>query len=221
MLNVIKWGRRKLLKYRIRKSDSIRLNIGAGGTSYKGWFSFEKDDLDITRPEDFFWYFREGSIDNILAEHVVEHLYRDDFLSFLLGVHPFMKINGVIRIAVPDANHPSKYVRDLTRPGGLEPGADDHKEFYSVIDMYEIAGESGYKLCPVEYFDSDGMFSFIADDWGNGYIMRSKENYDGRFVRDKDEYQKFIDSVPDQNKDQFIVHNISYTSLIVDFVRLS
>jgi hypothetical protein len=43
--------------------------------------------------------------------------------------HEYLDTFGIIRIAVPDAYHPSGYVKELTKPGGSKPGADDHKVF--------------------------------------------------------------------------------------------
>lgn len=196
----------------------VKLNVGAGGTAYEGWISAERHHLDITRPERFCRMLAGTKVERVLAEHVVEHVYRSDFEGFLAGIKPFMAEGGTIRIAVPDALHPSEYVRRLTEPGGLEPGADDHKEFYSIYDMREIAAGAGYALDPVEYFDDEGAFHHRSDDWTRGYVSRSLKNYRGRFTSDPGELQKLHDSLPERAKEQFVSMNITYTSLIVDFV---
>ncbi|MBU2569372.1 MAG: hypothetical protein KJ725_04920 [Gammaproteobacteria bacterium] len=201
----------------LRGNKPLLLNVGAGGTSYPGWISAEKKQLDITKPNTFSGVFPLGSIKAILAEHVVEHITEEEFIGFMIGIREFLRNDACIRIAVPDALHPSIYVRDLTRPGGLEPGADDHKEFYSVYKMRNISEKTGYKLIPVEYFDHDGLFRYKEEDWSCGYIARSFRNYRGRFTSNEDEYKKMIESTPSELRYQFSELNMSYTSLIVDF----
>lgn len=200
------------------EGGGVKLNVGAGGTAYEGWLSAEKHHLDITRPDKFSRILRGVRVHRVLAEHVIEHVYREEFERFLRGIKPFMLPGGTVRIAVPDAMHPSEYVRILTQPGGLEPGADDHKEFYSIATMSEIADSIGCALEPVEYFDEEGMFHRVADDWTRGYISRSFENYRGRFTNDQDELKKLLGSLPERAQEQFLSLGITYTSLIVDFV---
>lgn len=209
--------RKRSLAREIMGSDIVRLNLGAGGTAYPGWISAEKYQLDITKSSDFEFFFREKNISKILAEHVVEHLYEDDFRSFLCSVKQFLEPMATIRIAVPDAYHPSGYVRELTKPGGLEPGAEDHKVFYDVDRMSEIALETDYHFESIEYFDIDGLFHSKLLDWNNGYISRSSTEYVGRFTNSEDEHKKMLESVPTQLRWQFLDSGISYTSLIVDF----
>jgi predicted SAM-dependent methyltransferase len=196
----------------------LRLNIGAGGTEYPGWISAEKREFDIVATPSFSRFFGEYKIRNILAEHVIEHIRRDEFQLFLIKIRPFLHKNATIRIAVPDASHPSRYVRDLTKPGGLEAGANDHKEFYNIGMMELIAQQAGYRLKPVEYFDSNGFFHYIEQNWENGYISRSFKNYRGRFTSDKNEYNMMIETVPINLRKQFFQLNMSYTSLIADFL---
>ena len=222
MLNLRKWlVRRRLFKdiaAAERKGEKLRLNIGAGGTKYSGWISIEKIQLDITKSEDFIKFFKPGMIRNLLAEHVIEHIDLHEFEKFLFDIKPFLTEAAIVRIAVPDAMHPSGYVRELTMPNGLEPGADDHRYFYSIFDMQEIANKAGYELSPLEYFDENGIFHYKEDNWDQGYILRSSRNYKGRFTHDEKEMKNMINSIPKNLQHHFIDNKISYTSLIVDFI---
>ncbi len=212
-----------IFKFEFRKelinAAEIKLNVGAGGTSYAGWISAEKNQLDITKSETFKDAFKFNSISAVLAEHVIEHITKKDFIEFLYGIKPYLKQNSTIRIAVPDAFHPSEYVRNLTMPGGYEPGADDHKEFYSIDHMLNIAQLTGYKVVPIEYFDHSGIFVFQNDDWSNGFINRSFKHYKGRFTNNPKEFKKMIESTPLVLREQFYNLKMSYTSLIVDFIN--
>jgi len=212
-----RWNFKRRVSRVVRKGIPLRLNLGAGGTNYPGWISAERYEFDLTKPTAFSDTFVKDAISNVLAEHVIEHIYRKDFELFLHKIRPFMKPDSVIRIAVPDAWHPSAYVRELTKPGGLEPGADDHKEFYSFEVMKDVAARSKFDLRPVEWFDESGSFHYEDDDWSNGYIARSRKNYAGRFTSSPEEHKRMLESVPDHLREQFFKLEMSYTSLIVDF----
>ncbi len=206
-----------ILKYKIQKNRPIKIVAGAGHTKFDGWLNTDVHELDITKKDDFDFIFGNKKIKNILLEHVIEHLEYDDFLEFLSIVKQYLTNDGVIRVAVPDANHPSAYVRKLTGKHGSEPGADNHKIFYSVSDFEKIAIKLGYKIKRLEYFDSEGVFHMSNYNFENGYISRCSKNYKGRFTNDKEEYEKMIQSVPTHLRKQFETNKISYTSLLVDF----
>ena len=155
----------------------------------------------------------------MMAEHVVEHICEKEFLDFLRFVKDYLEPMASIRIAVPDAYHPSEYLRELTKPGGLEPGADDHKVFYSIDLLREIALKTNYKLDPIEFFDEKGFFHSDVRSWDNGYISRSSLEYKGLFINSPVEYQQMYESIPSHLREQFIEKNITYTSLIVDFIN--
>jgi predicted SAM-dependent methyltransferase len=222
MLNLFNWFTKRMLLKNIavveKRGEKLKLNIGAGGTIFPSWISIEKKQLDITKSEDFIKFFKPSIINKLLAEHVIEHIELQEFENFLLNIRPFLDKFASIRIAVPDAMHPSSYVKCLTMPGGLEHGADDHKYFYSIYDMQRIANKTGYQLSPIEYFDDKGIFYCLEDNWERGYISRSARNYKGRFTEDIEEMKKLIESVPPNLQYQFIENKISYTSLIVDFL---
>lgn len=208
-----------ILRCRIQSACSVKIIIGAGGTEYEGWISTELKQLDITSEKDFTCLFSGRLIDNLLLEHVVEHIEYEEFLKFLVLVKRFLSAKAVVRIAVPDANHPSSYVRALTGVNGLEPGAEDHKVFYSVEDFEYIAVMTGYSLRKNEFFDNTGLFKSVFYDFKDGYVSRCSKNYVGRFTGCSIEYNKMINSVPFHLRAQFTELGISYTSLFVDFVN--
>jgi len=210
---------RQYLSVKVLFADTVCLNIGAGGSRYQGWISTEKNQLDVTNPEHFAFLFSRKKISKILAEHVIEHIHENEFIEFLHFVKAYLEPMATIRIAVPDANHPSIYVRDLTKPGGEEPGADDHKVFYSIDRMRYIASKTFYKLDPIEYFDDKGFFHFNNISWDNGYICRSLTQYNGRFTVSKIERDKMFETIPAHLRNQFTSLNMTYTSLIVDFIN--
>ena len=88
------WGFLVLLLlqgWRIKYSKEIKIIIGADNTKYKGWISTDINELDITKHKDFDFLFKNKKIDNILMEHVVEHLEYEAFISFLYTVKKIFK----------------------------------------------------------------------------------------------------------------------------------
>jgi predicted SAM-dependent methyltransferase len=204
----------------IAASDVIRLNVGSGGTSYPGWISMDRTELDITKRRAWERILRHRRADNVLAEHVLEHLDEDEIAAAFSNIAAFLKPGGVFRMAVPDGNHPSEYVRELSRPGGLEPGADDHKVFLTIRDVEKLEQCSGLKAEPVEYFDDEGWFVSRPMRPERGHVKRSAENYRGLFTDSRAEMERLMSTVPPHLRKQFEERGISGTSLIVDWVKV-
>ncbi len=215
---LFRYIKKVFLKRKIKNMAIRKIICGAGGTHYTGWVSFDIDTLNITKESDFEFYFEKNSISNILVEHVVEHLEKEEFIKFLQIAKTYLTRGGVIRIAVPDKFHPSRYVRELTGANGTEPGAEDHKFFYSIEDFEDIAKDLKYRIDKIEFFDSDGIFHMKDFSYENGYISRCSKNYMGRFTNNNEEYMKMITTVPENLRNQLIKNNISYASLLVDFI---
>lgn len=206
-------------RYGIATKTKLKIILGAGGQSYKGWISSDKNYFDITNDQHWKKFFEGKKVVNILAEHVLEHIDSDKILTVFKSAYKYMCEGGVFRVAMPDANHPSAYVRELTKPGGSEPGAEDHKIFFSIQMMENIAKEIGFRINKIEYFDNNGFFHSKRWDDKNGHIERCSKNYKGRFTQNPNEMKKLIDTTPLELKDQFKTHNISYTSLLIDFKK--
>lgn len=131
-----------------------------------------------------------------------------------------MNKKGVLRIAVPDSYHPSKYVYDLIKPNGLDTGSDDHKMMWNYNNLVKLANHVGFKTIKVEYFDGTGRFHYKRLDTTLGYISRSAFTYRGRFTDSQSEYLRMIKTVPKKLRNQFIDNDFSYTSLIIDCIKL-
>lgn len=209
-----------LFQWKIRNFKAIKVVIGASETNYKNWISTEQFFFDITSKQSWRKNFKDIKIDNLLAEHVFEHLTEDQIKSSLINAHRYLKKGGVLRIAVPDGYHPSKYVIDLVKPNGTDQGSDDHKVLLNIDKFKKLLNDKMFTLVPLEYFDKKGVFHkhLYSDD--NGYIKRSSKNYIGRFTESKKEYIKMINSVDRKLRPQFIKMNISYTSLLIDLVKI-
>lgn len=119
-----------------------RLNLGCGDNVLTGW---ENYDLSLSRKEFGVKYlditkglpFAEESIDYILIEHCLEHVSGPDAFMFMVSAHRVLKLNGILRICVPEITRvPKAKARDLICGHG-------HLMVYNLhnlVRMLEVAG---------------------------------------------------------------------------------
>ena len=181
------------------KMEKIKFNIGSGGFNNDSkWYATDIDSLNITKNGDWLKLLLTLRIDNIMAEHVWEHLTEADTVLANRNCYKYLKKNGKLRIAVPDGLHPDKEYIEHVRPGGTGEGAADHKILYTYTSLKEKLEKAGFEVQLLEYWDELGNFYFT--DWTDdgGHIIRSKR-YDERNINGA----------------------LSYTSIIVDAIKLS
>lgn len=178
-------------KYLFKKN--LKLIIGSGGTSQKGYVSSDVDWLDITKWWHWAINFRPNSIKNMLAEHVFEHLTRNQIIKSLKLIKFYLKEGGRIRIAVPDKNRQDKKYAKL-----VKPPIDGHLSYMNVDDLSDILSGLGFEVKPLEYFDHKGKFIHKVWSDKDGVVRRS-------FKYDK---QK-----------NFKNGKLYYTSLIIDAIK--
>ncbi len=185
---------RASIKNAIRRSrTNLKIIVGSAATKQDGWISTNYPLLDLTNASTFAALFDAGSVSNILAEHVWEHLSLEDGAKACRNCFQYLKRGGVLRIAVPDGFHPDAAYIAHVRPGGCGPGADDHKVLYNYQTLSTLLEKAGFKIRILEWFDEQG--SFHQEDWSTegGLVVRSTR-FDPR------------------NK----VNHTAYTSLIID-----
>lgn len=157
----------------------LRVVLGAGGLYQEGWIPTDIEQLNILREQDWQALFKPNSIDVLLAEHVWEHLTPEEGRIGLEHCFQYLKPAGYFRIAVPDGNHPDPEYIEYVKPGGSGAGADDHKVLYTIESLSRAVESVGFKVHPLEYFDSEGNFHFEAWELESGMIHRSSR-YDRR-----------------------------------------
>ncbi len=171
-----------------------KIILGAGGTRQEGFWATDIDILDITNPLDWSNLFVQNNLQNLLTEHVLEHLDMDQIKKSLKLCYQYLAPKGRLRIAVPDANRTdTNYVMSITPP------IDGHKVYLDYKDLTKLLVEAGFtKIKPLEYFDESGQFHHLNWDPKQGKIKRSYK-YD---------HQK-----------RFKMGKLYYTSLIVDALK--
>ncbi len=171
-------GRLKIRGEVRKKVDSgqpVKVILGSSITGFDGWLSTDLPHFDITLAKDWDYLFKEGSIDNLLAEHVFEHLSPAQSETAFYLIRKYLKKNGVFRIAVPDGYHESPDYIEYTRPGGSGPGCDDHKILWNKDLLSKMSLECGLKIQLLQYYDSNHQFTDSYQDDQNGIILRSFE----------------------------------------------
>ena len=181
---------RRRLRRQIQGASPLNVILGSGTTDYPGWIATDSDLLNITRPGDWDQLFAPASIDRLLTEHVLEHLYQEECTIALVECFRHLKPGGLLRIAVPDG-----YRRDSAYVAEASPPKDGHRVLFNVDTLVRLIESVGFQATPLEYFDAHENFHAHTWNEADGLIVRSV-----RFDRQQD----------------FKRGELFYTSLIVD-----
>ena len=93
------------------KMKKIKFNVGSGGINNdKNWYATDIHSLNLTKNIDWKKLLFNLRIDNIMAEHVWEHLTEEDTILANNNCYKYLKRGGILRIAVPDGFHPEKNI---------------------------------------------------------------------------------------------------------------
>lgn len=153
-----------------------RIVIGAGRTRFRGWESTQEDALNVLKRADFETQFEENSLDAILAEHVWEHMTREEGVLAARNCFAFLKPGGYLRAAVPDRNFRNADYQALVQVGG--PGPKDHPAYtHKIVYDYQtfraVFEAAGFLVELLEYCDEEGNFHYVHWNDADGYIGRS------------------------------------------------
>lgn len=163
-------------KHKFHLKYSKKIIIGSCFTYQKGWYATDYPEIDITSIKQCSKYWRKNSKSAFVAEHVWEHLDKDEAIKGAKCCYFFLKRNGRLRIAVPDGNHPDPDYIDHVKPNGIGLGSRDHKFLYTIDNLTQIFRDAGFRVRPLEFWDKRGKFHSVKwnSKWGN--ISRSLEN---------------------------------------------
>ncbi|WP_317899502.1 hypothetical protein [Aurantibacillus circumpalustris] len=194
-------GRKKIkkcVKEKQRNAQAIKIILGAGHHQLTSgdWINTDLPQFDVTKSDQWNYIFGALKIDNLLAEHVFEHLtLEQNKIAFDL-IYSYLKPKGVFRFAVPDGYHPDKKYIDYVKPLGSGPGSDDHKLLWTIDLINETFSGSKFKIIPREYYSKEGNLVSTELRATDGKILRTAGNSDKQDTEIK-----------------------NYSSLIIDFVK--
>jgi predicted SAM-dependent methyltransferase len=168
------WLRKQKVAREIRNHrNDIKVIVGAGATKQAGWISTDYPLIDLTEGETFSALFLPGTINNLLAEHVWEHLTLEEGAKACQNCFLFLKNGGVLRIAVPDGFHTTPEYIDQVKPGGYGAGAEDHKVLFNYRTLSALLESAGFRTRLLEWFDELGEFHHVEWEERDGLVMRS------------------------------------------------
>jgi len=139
----------------------IKLDLGAGSTRLPGYIPIDDSLGHDVRALPF----RDGSVDEIRASHVLEHIPYRQAQSTLEHWFRLLKPGGVIRIAVPDfekivqwytENRGSEVPLEAYLMGGYTSELDGHKAIYQQQKLVGLLEAVGFVACePWKSADDD------------------------------------------------------------------
>lgn len=158
------------------ENKQTRIVVGAGRTRLRGWKSTQEDTLNVLQRSDFENQFAENSMDAILAEHVWEHMTREDGILAAKNCFAFLKPGGYLRAAVPDRNFCNADYQKLVQIGG--PGPENHPAYtHQIVYDYQtfrgVFEAAGFLVELLEYCDENGDFHYVHWNAEDGCIGRS------------------------------------------------
>lgn len=187
----------KQLRNTIINSSVKKIVIGAGDVYYgPEWIATNVEDLDITNPQDWQFFFGDTQADCIFAEHVFEHLTPKETMDALTNIFNYLKKGGNLRIAVPDGLFPNEDYINHVKPNGIGAGSDDHKILYTYKTLSDVLHQVPFMVELREYWNEQGYFVETYWNVQKGQVSRSRR-FDSRNQGDK----------------------INYTSIIVDCIK--
>lgn len=131
------------------------LNLGCGNNYLDGFINIDlTSKCDLKLDLNIYPYpFEEGSIDYILAEHILEHM--DSPINFIKEMHRLLKVGGVLKIKVPHVSALGGAFGNMEHQSYFHEGAVS-----SIINRYDsgLLLEHPFKL--IESSVAYGRFLF-------------------------------------------------------------
>lgn len=126
---------------------AVRLNIGAGDKNMDGYTPFDiKNGDDATKPLPY----EDGSIDEVYASHVLEHIDPRLIPAVVKDWARVLKPGGIMRIAVPDIaaigrdrNIENAWLMDLYIYGGNTDDHDHHRWGFDALTLSKVMHNAG------------------------------------------------------------------------------
>ena len=142
-------------------SKPILLHVGAAGNVLKGWLNTDYTRhpgcifLDVTKSLPF----QNGSIDAILAEHVIAILSKEGTACFFREAFRCLRVGGILRVSTPNL---TALCRALSQPE-LEP------ERGRLVQRHQRVNRNGEALSYCDFFND------VVHMWGHKYLFSEAE----------------------------------------------
>ena len=168
-------GKRQIRQAIVRAAarGEVKVVLGASITSFEGWISTDLPHFNILRAADWKRAFGKVRADNLLAEHVFEHLTEEQVRTGIRFCHHYLKPGGRLRIAVPDANHPNPAYLKM-----VLPPADDHRSSWTIERISGLLNGCGFRVEPLEFYSAGHELTALPIAPSQGPVSRSIQRKD-------------------------------------------
>jgi len=168
------------------KTTLMKLHLGCGNVLLPGWTNVDLDDIsgiDLQDDVRTLTKIKDNSYDIIYASHVLEHFGRNEFEPILKVWNKKLKINGILRLAVPDFEKAIKWYNDTKKiedvigliSGGQKTEFDYHKMIYDKKFLTKVLKICGFDN--VKEWDWRQTEHGQSDDYSQSYLPHmDKEN---------------------------------------------
>lgn len=171
-----------------------KLHLGCGSVNFPGWINIDLDSptadllLDLTQPLPF----EDSSISHIFNEHFIEHVTREQAVTFLKECFRVLTPDGAIRITTPNlrflahsyfSNNINEW-GDLWQPNSrcqmMNEGMRSwgHQFVYDAEELSRIIGEAGFNLITFQEYraSTDANFSELESrPYHNELIVEARK----------------------------------------------
>lgn len=133
----------------------MKLHLGCGNVLLPGWTNVDIDNItgiDIQDDVSKLGKIQNDSCDMIYASHVLEHFGRNEFEAIIKLWNKKLKINGKLRLAVPDFEKAVKWYTNTKKiedilglvSGGQKTEYDYHKMIYDKKILTHVLESCGF-----------------------------------------------------------------------------
>lgn len=159
-----------------------RLHLGCGRRILPGWTHIDaqpspnSNHIDVLTTIDDLHMFDDGSVREIYACHVLEHIGRHDIDKVLSEWARVLQTNGVVRISVPDWD---AVVAEYTSNGSLDSvlgfvcgGQRDHFDYHNMMFNFETLERALHRngFDAVKRYDWWEFLPEGMDDYSRSYL---------------------------------------------------
>ena len=90
-------------------TNPLKLNLGCGQKKLPGWVNVDAQPLEdpdvVADLAVGVWPFETSSVDEVLAEHILEHLSSEGFMHFMKELHRVCKPGAKVKVLLPHPRH--------------------------------------------------------------------------------------------------------------------
>ena len=167
----------------MQSEEPKRLHLGCGPRYLPGYIhvdiqKYPHVDVIYDITQDMSHLFAPGSINEIYACHVLEHIPRSEIITTLCLWQNLLKVGGKLRLAVPDfeaaikvyCENPFNLYESLLGLlyGGQRNPWDFHTFAFDFVNMARLLGQVGFEN--VERYDWQDFLPASYDDYSRCYI---------------------------------------------------